>query len=155
MFKSGLNEFHLVEVPEGILVDFGSNPTDENAQRVYDEAAVNDVTEMRDLVIGYQNQNMFLNQEVLGRIFFSLCEKKIFFSEICISFLPFSFVLELQKIVQTLEDRERKITRQNFDIEACYYQLKSRYIMVLNHLRASKLESRGLIICVNNISLTS
>lgn len=105
-----------VEVPEGILVDFGSNPTDENAQKVFDEAAVNDVTEMRDLVIGYQNQNMFLNQEVL----------------------------ELQKIIKTLEDRELRITRQNFDIEACYYQLKSRYIMVLNHLRASKLESKVL-----------
>lgn len=56
-------------MPEGILVDFGSSPTDENAQRVFDEAAVNDVTEMRDLVIGYRNQNMFLNQEVLGKIF--------------------------------------------------------------------------------------
>uniref|UniRef100_A0A0R3S622 PH domain-containing protein n=1 Tax=Elaeophora elaphi TaxID=1147741 RepID=A0A0R3S622_9BILA len=105
-----------VEVPEGILVDFGSNPVDENAQRVFDEAAVNDVTEMRDLVVGYRNQNMFLNQEVL----------------------------ELQKIVQSLEDRERRITRQNFDIEACYYQLKSRYIMVLNHFRASKNDSRVL-----------
>ncbi|VDM19840.1 unnamed protein product [Wuchereria bancrofti] len=105
-----------VEVPEGILVDFGSNPFDENAQRVFDEAAVNDVTEMRDLVMGYRNQNMFLNQEVL----------------------------ELQKIVQNLEDRERRITRQNFDIEACYYQLKSRYIMVLNHFRASKTDSRVL-----------
>uniref|UniRef100_A0A183HXY5 DUF2052 domain-containing protein n=1 Tax=Onchocerca flexuosa TaxID=387005 RepID=A0A183HXY5_9BILA len=84
-----LNKDCSVEVPEGILVDFGSNPTDENAQRVFDEAAVNDVTEMRDLVIGYRNQNMFLNQE-------------------------------------SLEDRERRIIRQNFDIEACYYQLKSR-----------------------------
>ncbi|VIO93980.1 Uncharacterized protein BM_BM7645 [Brugia malayi] len=105
-----------VEVPEGILVDFGSNSFDENAQRVFDEAAVNDVTEMRDLVMGYRNQNMFLNQEVL----------------------------ELQKIVHNLEDRERRITRQNFDIEACYYQLKSRYIMVLNHFRASKTDSRVL-----------
>ncbi|VDK75423.1 unnamed protein product [Onchocerca ochengi] len=96
-----------VEVPEGILVDFGSSPTDENAQRVFDEAAVNDVTEMRDLVMGYRNQNMFLNQE-------------------------------------SLEDRERRIIRQNFDIEACYYQLKSRYIMVLNHFRASKTDSRVL-----------
>ncbi|MCP9264061.1 TBC1 domain family member 2B [Dirofilaria immitis] len=108
--------FDDVDVPEGILVDFGNSPTDENAQRVFDEAAVNDVTEMRDLVIGYRNQNMFLNQEVL----------------------------ELQKIVQSLEDRERRITRQNFDIEACYYQLKSRYIMVLNHFRASKTDSRVL-----------
>ncbi|VDK87482.1 unnamed protein product [Litomosoides sigmodontis] len=105
-----------VEVPEGILVDFGSSTTDENAQRVFDEAAVNDVTEMRDLVMGYRSQNMFLNQEVL----------------------------ELQKIVQSLEDRERRIIRQNFDIEACYYQLKSRYIMVLNHFRVSKNDSRVL-----------
>lgn len=64
-----LNKHCLVEVPEGILVDFGSSSTDENAQRVFDEAAVNDVTEMRDLVMGYRNQNMFLNQEVLGAIF--------------------------------------------------------------------------------------
>uniref|UniRef100_A0A1I7VLE1 TBC domain-containing protein n=2 Tax=Loa loa TaxID=7209 RepID=A0A1I7VLE1_LOALO len=105
-----------VEVPEGILVDFGSSSIDENAQRVFDEAAVNDVTEMRDLVMGYRNQNMFLNQEVL----------------------------ELQKLVQNLEDRERRITRQNFDIEACYYQLKSRYIMVLNHFKASKTDSKVL-----------
>lgn len=56
----------LVDVPEGILVDFGNAPGDENAQRVFDEAAVNDVTEMRDLVEGYRGQNMFLNQEVLG-----------------------------------------------------------------------------------------
>ncbi|VDM40713.1 unnamed protein product [Toxocara canis] len=105
-----------VEVPEGILVDFGSTHVDENAQRVFDEAAVNDVTEMRDLVEGYRSQNMFLNQEVL----------------------------ELQRIVQSLEDRERRIIRQNFDIEACYYQLKSRYIMVLNHFKAEGQTSRVL-----------
>ena len=58
--------FLLVEVPEGILVDFGNNSTDEDAQKVFDEAVVNDVTEMRDLVDGYRSQNMFLNQEVLG-----------------------------------------------------------------------------------------
>uniref|UniRef100_A0A0N5AFP2 Rab-GAP TBC domain-containing protein n=1 Tax=Syphacia muris TaxID=451379 RepID=A0A0N5AFP2_9BILA len=95
-----------IEVPEGILVDFGSS-TDEGTQKVFDEAAVNDIAEMRDLVNGYQSQNMFLNQEVL----------------------------ELQKIVSALEERERRFIRQNFDIEACYYQLKSRYIMVLNHFR--------------------
>lgn len=55
-----------VEVPEGILVDFGNSPIDENTQRIFDETSVSDVTEMRDLVEGYQNQNMFLNQEVLG-----------------------------------------------------------------------------------------
>ncbi|VDD94491.1 unnamed protein product [Enterobius vermicularis] len=96
-----------IEVPEGILVDFGNNSTDEDAQKVFDEAVVNDVTEMRDLVDGYRSQNMFLNQEVL----------------------------ELQKIVRSLEERERRLIRQNFDIGACYYQLKSRYIMVLNHFK--------------------
>uniref|UniRef100_A0A0M3IRM3 RH1 domain-containing protein n=1 Tax=Ascaris lumbricoides TaxID=6252 RepID=A0A0M3IRM3_ASCLU len=119
--QDGVNEsdasvVNEVDVPEGILVDFGNAPGDENAQRVFDEAAVNDVTEMRDLVEGYRGQNMFLNQEVL----------------------------ELQRIVQSLEDRERRIIRQNFDIEACYYQLKSRYIMVLNHFKAEDQASRVL-----------
>ncbi|VDN02558.1 unnamed protein product [Thelazia callipaeda] len=112
----GHSEIDNVEVPEGILVDVGNSSADKNAQRVFDEAAVNDIIEMRDLVLGYRSQNMFLNQEVL----------------------------ELQKIVQSLEDRERRITRQNFDIEACYYQLKSRYIMVLNHFKAAKTNSRVL-----------
>uniref|UniRef100_A0A915B8Z9 TBC1 domain family member 2B n=3 Tax=Parascaris univalens TaxID=6257 RepID=A0A915B8Z9_PARUN len=114
--EPGASVYNEVDVPEGILVDFGNAPGDENAQRVFDEAAVNDVTEMRDLVEGYRGQNMFLNQEVL----------------------------ELQRIVQSLEDRERRIIRQNFDIEACYYQLKSRYIMVLNHFKAEDQASRVL-----------
>lgn len=36
-----------------------------------------------------------------------------------------------------MESRERRLIRQNFDIEAVYYSLKSRYLMILNHLRSS------------------
>lgn len=36
-----------------------------------------------------------------------------------------------------MESRERRLIRQNFNIEAVYYSLKSRYLMVLNHLRSS------------------
>ncbi|KAI3421000.1 hypothetical protein GPALN_014627 [Globodera pallida] len=96
------------EATEALLVDFGT-PTDVAAKSVFNETSVNDLSEMKDLVDGYRNQNKFLNNEVL----------------------------ELQKIVQSLEDRERKLIRQNFNIEAVYYQLKSRYIMLLNHFRPS------------------
>lgn len=68
-----------MEVPEGILVDFGTSLTDENAQRVFDEASVNDVTEMRDLVEGYRSQNMFLNQEVLGTALWHIITSVNFF----------------------------------------------------------------------------
>ncbi|VDK62360.1 unnamed protein product [Anisakis simplex] len=118
-----------VDVPEGILVDIGNpNGLDDGAQRVFDETAVNDVNEMRDLVEGYKNQNMFLNQEVL----------------------------ELQRIVQSLEERERRIIRQNFDIEACYYQLKSRYIMVLNHFKedAPSTSARDVIISLKKFDIS-
>lgn len=53
----------------------------------------------------------------------------------------------MQKIIQSLEDRERKLIRQNFDIEAVYYQLKSRYIMVLNHFRFSTNSKRRKYLC--------
>ncbi|KAL3090067.1 hypothetical protein niasHS_006519 [Heterodera schachtii] len=96
------------EATEALLVDFGT-PTDVAAKNLFTETAVNDLNEMKDLVDGYRNQNKFLNNEVL----------------------------ELQQIVQSLEDRERKLIRQNFNIEAVYYQLKSRYIMLLNHFQPS------------------
>jgi hypothetical protein len=72
------------------------------------------VNQLKDLVVGYQSQNDFLNDEVL----------------------------QLQKIVESLEERERKIIRQNFEIEACFYQLKSRYMMVLNHFRSGFEEAK-------------
>ena len=45
------------------------------------------------------------------------------------------FFPELHNIIRSLEEREKVLTRKNFDVEACYYQLKSRYIMVLNHFK--------------------
>lgn len=38
--------------------------------------------------------------------------------------------------METLLKVERDLTRKNFDVEACYYQLKSRYLMVLNHFKS-------------------
>jgi hypothetical protein len=72
------------------------------AQRLFTETAVNDVTEMKDLVDGYENQNKFLNGEVLA----------------------------LHRIIHTLEENERMLTLKNFNAEALYYQLKSRHLMV-------------------------
>lgn len=97
-----------VEVPEGILVDVSSVDCEEATRRVLDEENVRDVGELQDLCGGYRTQNQFLNAEII----------------------------ELHAIIQSLEDRERKLIRQNFDLEACYYQLKSRYLMVLNHFKS-------------------
>lgn len=97
-----------VEVPEGILVDVTSIDSEEATRRVLDEENVRDIGELQDLVEGYRTQNQFLNAEIV----------------------------ELHAITQSLEDREKKLIRQNFDLEACYYQLKSRYLMVLNHFKS-------------------
>ncbi|EGT56342.1 CBN-TBC-2 protein [Caenorhabditis brenneri] len=97
-----------VEVPEGILVDVSSVDCEEATRRVLDEENVRDIGELQDLVDGYRTQNQFLNGEIV----------------------------ELHAIIQSLEDREKKLIRQNFDLEACYYQLKSRYLMVLNHFKS-------------------
>lgn len=86
-------------MPEGILVDLGTSP-DDGSKKVFDEAEVNDIAELRDLVEGYKSQNQFLNMEILGRIFFLIKIQN----------------LELQKIVHSLEERERKLVRQNFDM---------------------------------------
>ena len=48
-------------------MDFGSTPTDQVARQVFEEANVNDVSEMKDLVDGYRTQNEFLNNEVIGK----------------------------------------------------------------------------------------
>lgn len=97
-----------VEVPEGILVDVSSVDCEEATRRVLDEENVRDIGELQDLVDGYRTQNQFLNAEII----------------------------ELHAIIQSLESREKKLIRQNFDLEACYYQLKSRYLMVLNHFKS-------------------
>uniref|UniRef100_A0AC35FTC2 TBC1 domain family member 2B n=1 Tax=Panagrolaimus sp. PS1159 TaxID=55785 RepID=A0AC35FTC2_9BILA len=102
-----------IGIPEGIPVD-GGTPTEDATRELLDELAVDDVNQLKDLVVGYQSQNHFLNDEVL----------------------------QLQKIVESLEERERKIIRQNFEIEACFYQLKSRYMMVLNHFRSGFEEAK-------------
>ncbi|KAI1706937.1 rab-GTPase-TBC domain-containing protein [Ditylenchus destructor] len=102
------NEEQLDGVPEAILVDTSASPNVATKQ-LFDEASVSDINEMKDLVVGYRVQNEFLNKEIM----------------------------ELQRIIQALEDRERKLIRQNFEVEAIYYQLKSRYIMVLNHFRSA------------------
>lgn len=97
-----------VEVPEGILVDVSSVDCEEATRRVLDEENVRDIGELQDLVEGYRTQNQFLNAEIV----------------------------ELHAIVQSLEDREKRLILQNFELEACYYQLKSRYLMVLNHFKS-------------------
>ena len=63
------NNTSISDVPEGILVDLGTSP-DDGSKKVFDEAEVNDIAELRDLVEGYKSQNQFLNMEILGRIFF-------------------------------------------------------------------------------------
>lgn len=52
-------------MPEAILVDLGTSP-DDGSKRLFDEAEVNDITELKDMVEGYKNQNQFLNMEILG-----------------------------------------------------------------------------------------
>lgn len=50
---------------------------------------------------------------------------------------------ELQRIIQSIENRERTLVRQNFNLEALFYQLKSRYMMVLNHFHSSDQPKKG------------
>ncbi|GMR40590.1 hypothetical protein PMAYCL1PPCAC_10785, partial [Pristionchus mayeri] len=98
-----------VEVPEGIpLEDSSSIVVEEEARKIYEEQAVRDVHEMRDLVEGYRMQNEALNNEIV----------------------------ELHNMLTAYEEKERKLTRAHFETQACYYQLKSRYIMVLNHFKS-------------------
>lgn len=60
--------FVVLEVPEAILLDFTSIESRNDAKKFLNEASVNDVNEMKDLLDGYCNQNKFLNNEVIGRI---------------------------------------------------------------------------------------
>ncbi|VDM80254.1 unnamed protein product [Strongylus vulgaris] len=39
-------------------------------------------------------------------------------------------------MVRSLEERERSWQRQFAEVEGCYYQMKSRYLMVLNHFKS-------------------
>ncbi|GMS87109.1 hypothetical protein PENTCL1PPCAC_9284, partial [Pristionchus entomophagus] len=98
-----------VEVPEGIpMEDSSCVVMEEEARRIYEEQAVRDVHEMRDLVEGYRMQNEALNNEIV----------------------------ELHNMLTAYEEKERRLTRAHFETQACYYQLKSRYIMVLNHFKS-------------------
>ncbi|KJH42757.1 hypothetical protein DICVIV_11248 [Dictyocaulus viviparus] len=81
----------------------------EQAERaVFVEQNVHDVNELRDLVEGYRAQNEFLNKEIVL----------------------------LHKMVRSVEDRERKWQKHFAEVEGCYYQMKSRYLMVLNHFKS-------------------
>lgn len=42
----------------------------------------------------------------------------------------------LHKMVRALEERERGWQKQFAEVEGCYYQMKSRYLMVLNHFKS-------------------
>ncbi|GMT15673.1 hypothetical protein PFISCL1PPCAC_6970, partial [Pristionchus fissidentatus] len=98
-----------VEVPEGIpLEDSSCIVVEEEARKIYEEQSVRDVHEMRDLVEGYRMQNEALNNEII----------------------------ELHNMLTSYDEKERKLTRAHFETQACYYQLKSRYIMVLNHFKS-------------------
>ncbi|VDM55150.1 unnamed protein product [Angiostrongylus costaricensis] len=81
----------------------------EEAERaVFEEQNVHDVNELRDLVEGYRAQNEFLNKEIVL----------------------------LHKMVRSVEERERKWQKHFAEVEGCYYQMKSRYLMVLNHFKS-------------------
>uniref|UniRef100_A0A1I7YR05 PH domain-containing protein n=1 Tax=Steinernema glaseri TaxID=37863 RepID=A0A1I7YR05_9BILA len=83
---------------------------DDSSVQQAQEDSVADLNELRDLVEGYKAQNLFLNNEII----------------------------ELQLIGQRLEDREEKTKKQNFELEARFYRLKSKYLMLLNHIKSAK-----------------
>ncbi|ETN70997.1 TBC domain protein [Necator americanus] len=96
-------------VEEGMELESQSVQRCEEAERaVFEEQNVRDVNELRDLVEGYRAQNEFLNKEIVL----------------------------LHKMVRSLEERERGWQRQFAEVEGCYYQMKSRYLMVLNHFKS-------------------
>ncbi|VDL63586.1 unnamed protein product [Nippostrongylus brasiliensis] len=105
------------EVEQGMEVESQSIQRCEEAERaVFEEQNVRDLNELRDLVEGYRAQNEFLNKEI-----------------VCGSSL-----LVLHKMVRSLEERERGWQKQFAEVEGCYYQMKSRYLMVLNHFKVTK-----------------
>lgn len=71
---------------------------------------LNEIAIFKDLLRGYETQNKFLNKEIL----------------------------ELHNVVQSLEAREDRMAKKNFELEAEYYQLKSRYLLLLNHFQPNK-----------------
>lgn len=57
-----------LDVPEGILVEMTANNGVQQA--LFEETAVVDVNEMKDLVDGYSTQNKFMNNEVISKIYY-------------------------------------------------------------------------------------
>jgi hypothetical protein len=51
---------------------------------------------------------------------------------------------DLQATVKSLESREKDVVRRNFDLEAMYYQLKSKYVLLLNHMQSNS-NSKGAL----------
>ena len=74
--------------------------------------------QLRDLVDGFEQQNQFLNQEVL----------------------------DLQATIRSLETREKQVVRNNFNLEAQCYQMKSKYLLLLNHMQSDV--NKGSKFCV-------
>ncbi|KHJ93731.1 TBC domain protein [Oesophagostomum dentatum] len=108
------SERSIPNVEEGMELESQSVQKCEEAERaVFEEQNVRDVNELRDLVEGYRAQNEFLNKEIVL----------------------------LHKMVRSLEERERSWQRQYAEVEGCYYQMKSRYLMVLNHFKSPEKKS--------------
>lgn len=51
-------------------------------------------------------------------------------------------------MVRSLEERERGWQRQFAEVEGCYYQMKSRYLMVLNHFKSPEKPSISELLCL-------
>uniref|UniRef100_A0A158P800 Rab-GAP TBC domain-containing protein n=1 Tax=Angiostrongylus cantonensis TaxID=6313 RepID=A0A158P800_ANGCA len=104
-----MDKERLIAVEEGMELESQSAQRCEEAERaVFEEQNVHDVNELRDLVEGYRAQNEFLNTEIVL----------------------------LHKMVRSVEERERKWQKHFAEVEGCYYQMKSRYLMVLNHFKS-------------------
>ncbi|KRX14520.1 TBC1 domain family member 2B [Trichinella nelsoni] len=76
-----------------------------------------EVDKMKDLVSGYETQNQFLNKEIL----------------------------ELHNLIRHMESREISHTKRYYNMEAQFYQLKSRYLLLLNHFRPNKVLSLNVV----------
>ncbi|KRZ87015.1 TBC1 domain family member 2B [Trichinella sp. T8] len=76
-----------------------------------------EVDKMKDLVSGYETQNQFLNKEIL----------------------------ELHNLIRHMESREISHTKRYYNMEAQFYQLKSRYLLLLNHFRPNKVLSPNVV----------
>ncbi|XP_003374134.1 TBC1 domain family member 2B [Trichinella spiralis] len=76
-----------------------------------------DKMKLLDLVSGYETQNQFLNKEIL----------------------------ELHNLIRHMESREISHTKRYYNMEAQFYQLKSRYLLLLNHFRPNKVLSLNVV----------